>query len=73
MTIFRSNKVGVIISAGVFNRATFLPDVWNDLPNVEEFFSQLCMKAGLAKDYWNNHQINIKTYTTETFGESGLK
>lgn len=66
---FSSKKVGVIISAGVFNRATFLPDVWNDLPSVEDFFSHLCIKAGLAKDYWRNNKINIQTYTTETFGE----
>ncbi len=37
---------GVIIKKG-FHQATFLPQVWDQLPNKEEFLSHLCMKAGL--------------------------
>ncbi|MBU1642883.1 AmmeMemoRadiSam system protein A, partial [bacterium] len=31
-------------------RATFLPQVWDDLPTFELFFSHLCQKAGLSAD-----------------------
>jgi len=31
-------------------RATFLPQVWDDLPTFELFFSHLCQKAGLGAD-----------------------
>ncbi|HOU75609.1 MAG TPA: AmmeMemoRadiSam system protein A [Candidatus Dojkabacteria bacterium] len=66
---FTENRVGVILEVGVFNRATFLPDVWKELADVDSFFSHLCMKAGLVADYWKKNRINIKTYTTETFSE----
>lgn len=32
------------------NKATFLPQVWEELPSFNEFFSHLCLKAGLAED-----------------------
>ncbi|HEX4327181.1 MAG TPA: AmmeMemoRadiSam system protein B [Burkholderiales bacterium] len=37
-------------SAG--KRATFLPQVWEDLPDPHEFIAQLKQKAGFARDYW---------------------
>ncbi len=38
---------GVILKAGA-NQATFLPQVWEQLPNFEDFFKHLCQKAGLS-------------------------
>jgi AmmeMemoRadiSam system protein A len=32
--------------------ATFLPQVWDDLPNPRDFFAHLKLKAGLAPDFW---------------------
>ena len=45
------NKPGVIIKKGL-NQATFLPQVWEELPQAEDFLSHLCLKAGLPADEW---------------------
>ena len=34
-------------------RATFVPDVWQGLPDAEEFVAQLWKKAGLPPDHWS--------------------
>ncbi len=44
-------KPGVVIERGMF-RATFLPDVWHELPNVNEFLEHLSMKAGMPPNGW---------------------
>ncbi len=41
-----SNKPGVILELNN-KRATFLPQVWEQLPTFNEFMSHLCKKAGL--------------------------
>lgn len=43
---------GVILMFGR-NRATFLPQVWESLPEVEDFMGQLKRKAGLPADFWH--------------------
>ena len=40
---------GVVLSLHG-QRATFLPQVWDELPTFELFFSHLCQKAGLGAD-----------------------
>ena len=37
---------GIILKKG-YNQATFLPQVWEELSNFEQFFAHLCKKAGL--------------------------
>ncbi len=44
---------GVILSDGP-HRATFLPKVWEDLPDPRRFLAHLRMKAGLPVDYWSD-------------------
>lgn len=46
------------------HRATFLPSVWDQLPNPADFVSQLKNKAGWNSDYWSN-TLKIETYTAE--------
>jgi len=53
--------------------ATFLPQVWEDLPSKDEFFSHLCMKAGLSCDEWKKGTLEVYTYTVEHFNETELK
>ena len=36
-------------------RATFLPQVWEQLPTFEHFFSHLCQKAGLSPNCLEHH------------------
>jgi len=64
----RVNIDGVILQKGVAS-ATFLPQVWEQLPNPEEFLSHLCLKAGLTHDAWNSPGIEISTYQVQYFNE----
>jgi AmmeMemoRadiSam system protein A len=50
-------------------RATFLPDVWEQLPNPVDFVHHLKQKAGWPARSWSPH-IKIWRYTTEVFGEN---
>lgn len=43
---------GLILQDGQF-KATFLPQVWQQLPEQEEFVHRLKQKAGLAVDHWS--------------------
>lgn len=43
---------GLILSYGR-RRATFLPQVWESLPEPRDFLAQLKLKAGLAADFWH--------------------
>lgn len=42
---------GLVIEAGE-HRATFLPQVWEQLPEKRQFLSELKRKAGIATNYW---------------------
>lgn len=46
-------KDGLIIERDG-NSGLFLPQVWNELPEKEEFLCNLCLKAGLPIDAWKN-------------------
>lgn len=45
-------------------RGTFLPAVWQSLPDPVDFLGQLKVKAGLPVDYWSE-SMRIYRYTTE--------
>jgi AmmeMemoRadiSam system protein A len=57
---------GLILEEGR-RRGTFLPSVWEQLPEPEEFLRHLKQKAGLAADYWSEN-IRIYRYRTEMIG-----
>lgn len=48
-------------------RGTFLPTVWESLPQPDDFFRQLKRKAGLPEQHWSEG-IKVWRYTTECFG-----
>ena len=54
---------GLILQDGV-HRGTFLPSVWESLPDKLHFLKQLKLKAGLPVDYWSDH-IRVFRYTTQ--------
>ena len=58
---------GVIFSAGR-HRATFLPQVWEQLPEPAAFLAQLKRKAGLAADYWGP-EVRLERYTVKKWQE----
>ena len=51
-------------------KATFLPQVWEKVPNPDQFLSQLCMKMGSVNDLWRNQDIQVFTYQVEYFKEA---
>jgi len=49
------------------HRATFLPSVWQQLPEPGDFIRQLKLKAGLAANEWPS-SLAVKRYTSFEFG-----
>jgi len=64
----RANVDGVIIRQGHAS-ATFLPQVWEQLPKKEDFLSHLCLKAGLPRDAWKRGKLEVSTYQVQYFEE----
>ena len=64
----RPDVDGVIIKMG-FNQATFLPQVWEQLPNKAEFLTHLCLKAGLDGDAWKKEGLEVSVYQVQAFEE----
>jgi hypothetical protein len=58
---------GVILEHG-WHRATFLPQVWEQLPEPRVFLAHLKQKAGLAADFWAN-DVRLSRYGVEKFKE----
>jgi uncharacterized protein len=59
---------GVVLEDG-FRKATFLPQVWEQIPNPERFLSQLCLKMGAQADLWRTKHIQVFTYQVQEFHE----
>jgi AmmeMemoRadiSam system protein A len=59
---------GVILECGR-HRSTFLPQVWDQLPEPREFLSRLKQKAGLAGDFWAP-EVRLSRYGVEKFKEA---
>ncbi|QKK11749.1 MAG: AmmeMemoRadiSam system protein A [Pseudomonadota bacterium] len=51
---------GLILEEGS-HRGTFLPAVWESLPDRREFLSHLKQKAGLAPNYWSD-RMQVQRY-----------
>ena len=54
-------KHGLILS-NHGRRATFLPQVWEQLPQKEEFLEHLCQKAGLPAACWKDPATQFQVY-----------
>ncbi|MBN1626917.1 MAG: AMMECR1 domain-containing protein, partial [Deltaproteobacteria bacterium] len=64
----RSDVDGVIIKKGYY-QATFLPQVWEQLPDKKEFFTHLCLKAGMDGNEWKKGNLEVYTYQVQAFEE----
>jgi len=58
---------GLILREGSA-RGTFLPSVWESLPQPQDFLNHLKRKAGLPAGHWSD-RIRVERYTTESFGD----
>lgn len=62
-------KHGLIIQKG-YARSTFLPAVWEQLPDKKEFLAHLCMKAGLGPMEWSDTRgMEFQVYEADEFSE----
>lgn len=59
---------GLILKLGNY-QGTFLPDVWEDLPDKEQFLAHLCLKAGLQPDCIIKYHPEIFVYKTRIFSD----
>jgi AMMECR1 domain-containing protein len=59
---------GVILRDGI-HRATFLPQVWEKIPDPSEFLANLCYKMGAAPDTWKRKKLEVLVYHVEEFHE----
>jgi AmmeMemoRadiSam system protein A len=64
----RPNVDGVTLFDGR-RRATFLPQVWEKLPDPGLFLDHLCMKMGSSPDLWRKRKLLVQTYQVEEFQE----
>jgi AmmeMemoRadiSam system protein A len=64
----RPNVDGVILKYS-FHRATFLPQVWEKIPNPAEFLDNLCYKMGARPGLWRDTKMQVFIYQVEEFHE----
>ena len=64
----RPNMDGVILSDGI-RRATFLPQVWEKIPDPARFLENLCYKMGRDPDAWRRKHLDVMIYQVEEFRE----
>lgn len=58
---------GLILQDGG-KRATFLPAVWETLPDPRDFLTHLKAKAGMAPDHWSD-SMQVQIYRAEKISE----
>ena len=58
---------GVVLQYGE-RRGTFLPQVWESLPDPREFLRELKRKAGLPADFWHR-SVEVSRYTVDKWTE----
>ena len=59
---------GVLLRDGT-RRATFLPQVWEKIPDPAEFLDNLCYKMGASPDLWRSKHLAVSIYQVEEFHE----
>lgn len=58
-----------VILRHAFRKATFLPQVWEKIPNASDFLDQLCYKMGARPNLWRESNMKVQVYQVEEFHE----
>ncbi len=69
--LIRPGIDGVTLYRGPY-RATFLPQVWDKIPDPVEFLGRLCQKMGLPMQAWQQPGMQVEVYQVEEFSENEL-
>ena len=64
----RPNIDGLVFEYGPY-RSTFLPQVWESLPQPQQFLARLKSKARLSEDFWDE-DIKLSRYTVSKWRET---
>lgn len=67
-THLKPNIDGVVLRDGA-RSATFLPQVWEQLPDAAQFLGQLCLKMGAPADLWKRKMLQVSIYHVNEFHE----
>ncbi len=59
---------GVVLSQG-YRRSTFLPQVWAQIPKIEDFLEHLCIKGCMPRSAWRDPRTCVEVYEVECFSE----
>jgi AmmeMemoRadiSam system protein A len=70
LTRVRPNIDGVFLQHG-YHRATYLPQVWENIADPVQFFTMLTRKMGLPGDSWRTLPMKVYTYQSISFEEEG--
>jgi hypothetical protein len=68
LAALRPHVDGVVFEYGHL-RSTFLPQVWEQLPDPDQFLAYLKRKAGLPMDFWAE-QVRLSRYTVTKWKEA---
>lgn len=68
LAAIRPHVDGVTLIDGA-RRATFLPQVWEKLPDKEQFLQHLCQKMGAKPNLWRERPLQVQVYQVEEFHE----
>lgn len=60
---------GVVLRIGS-RSSTFLPQVWEQIPEKVDFLNRLAQKAGCEPSAWRGNETTVLTYRVEAFHES---
>jgi AmmeMemoRadiSam system protein A len=67
ITQIQPGRHGLLLRYGAY-QGTFLPQVWEELPDPKQFLSQLKRKAGLPPDFWSP-DLEVYRYHVEKWRE----
>lgn len=70
LQVLAGERPGLILEDGCGHRATFLPQVWEQLPEPVDFLAALCRKAGLPPDAWKDGKLHFQRYGVQHFEET---
>ena len=68
LAVLRPGIDGVVFEYAHY-RSTFLPQVWEQLPDPAEFMAHLKRKAGVPKEFWAD-SVRLSRYTVSKWKES---
>jgi AmmeMemoRadiSam system protein A len=68
LRLLRPGIDGVVLNHGD-RRSTYLPQVWEKLPDPSAFLASLCRKMGMPRDAWRSRAMQVATYQVVSFEE----